>query len=140
MENCIFCKIVRGEIPGTIIYEDDKVLSFLDINPINPGHALVIPKEHLEFLADMSSDLAEPMWEAGRKVAAALRNADIRCEGISLLLADGSPAGQEVPHVHLHVIPRYSGDKSGFRFPPDRKKPEGEEWDNIAESIRSNIR
>ena len=139
MTDCIFCKIIDGELPSTKLYEDDNVLCFLDINPINPGHALVIPKVHSEFLSEMSPDYAHPMWEAGRKISAALRNADIKCEGINFLLADGSAAGQEVPHVHLHVIPRFQNDNSGFNFPSDRKAPEKDEWTRIAESIRKNV-
>ena len=139
MTDCIFCKIIAGDIPSTKLYEDDKVLCFLDINPINPGHTLVIPKEHCEFLSEMSADCAHPMWETGRKIATALRNADIRCESVNFLLADGPAAGQEVPHVHLHVIPRYQDDKSGFIFPFDRKIPEGDDWNRIAESIRKNV-
>ena len=139
MTDCIFCRIIAGDLPSIRLYEDDKVLCFLDINPINPGHALIIPKEHSEFLSEMSPDYAHPMWEAGRKIANALRAADIRCDGVNFLLADGSAAGQEVPHVHLHVIPRFSSDNSGFIFPAGRKAPENVEWNRIAESIRKNV-
>jgi histidine triad (HIT) family protein len=139
MENCIFCKIISGEIPSTRIYEDDMVLAFLDINPINPGHTLVIPKKHFAILADMESHYGGPIWEAGRKIASALRKADIGCEGVNFFLADGAAAGQEVLHVHLHIIPRNSADRSGFRFPHDRKKPEGDEWNKIAEAIRTSL-
>ena len=139
MDNCIFCKIIKGEIPSTKLYEDDNVLVFLDINPINPGHALVIPKEHFEFLGEMKPEYGEPMWETGRRIADALRKADIKCEGVNFHLADGSSSGQEVPHVHLHVIPRFVGDGAGYKFPPGRTKPDDDEWNRVAESIRSNV-
>jgi diadenosine tetraphosphate (Ap4A) HIT family hydrolase len=138
MTDCIFCKIIAGEIPSTKIYEDDHVLCFLDINPITPGHTLVIPKKHFEFLSEMTAEFDAPMWEAGRKIANALRKAEIKCDGVNFHLADGAAAGQEIMHVHLHVIARYPGDGSGYKFPPDRKRPEGDEWNRIAESIRSN--
>lgn len=139
MENCIFCKIIKGEIPSTKLLENDQILSFLDINPINPGHALVIPKEHFQSLSDMKSEYAAPMWETGRHIAEALRKADIKCDGVNFHLSDGAVAGQEVPHVHLHIIPRFAGDKAGYRFPPDRKKPDDDAWNRIADSIRASL-
>ena len=139
MTDCIFCKIIAGEIPSSKLYEDGHVYCFLDINPVTPGHSLVIPKKHFEFLSDMGPEYAGPMWEAGRKIASALRKADIQCDGVNFLLADGSVAGQEVGHVHLHVIARYPGDGAGYKFDPNRKLPDDDEWKRIAESISSNV-
>jgi histidine triad (HIT) family protein len=139
MTDCIFCKIINDEIPSTRVYEDDMVMAFFDIFPINPGHTLIIPKKHFELLADMEPAYAAPMWETGRKIATALRKAGIKCEAINLHLADGSVAGQEVPHVHLHVIPRFKGDSTGYKFPHDRKKPDDDEWNRMAESMRESL-
>ena len=139
MTDCIFCKIIAGEIPSSKLYEDNHVYCFLDINPVTPGHSLVIPKKHFEFLSDMEPEYAAPMWEAGRKIAAALRKADIKCDGVNFLLADGSAAGQEVGHVHLHIIARSPGDGAGYKFDPNRKRPDDDEWKRIAESISSNV-
>ena len=104
----------------------------MDIRPVNPGHVLVIPTAHAPFLAEL--------FRVGQRVAAVLRGSDLRCEGVNLLLADGEAAGQEVFHVHLHVIPRYRGDGSGFRFgargasPPTRSA-----LDEIAEKLRTSL-
>jgi histidine triad (HIT) family protein len=140
MTDCIFCKIIAGEIPSTRVYEDDMVMAFFDIFPVNPGHTLIIPKKHFEFLAEMGPEYAAPMWETGRKIASAVRKAGVKCEGVNLHLADGASAGQEIPHVHLHVIPRFKGDSTGFKVPHDRKRPDIDEWNRIAEAMRASLR
>ena len=137
---CTFCRIAAGEAPTSIVYEDDTVLAFLDTTPINPGHTLVIPRRHAVYLADMLPGEAAPMWEAGRKVAAGLRASGLRCDGVNFHLADGAPAGQEVMHVHLHVVPRWRNDGSGLRRPPGYgTKPPRTELEVIARAIRTGI-
>jgi len=138
-DDCIFCKIVMGEIPSTKIYEDENVLAFLDIHPINAGHTLVIPKEHYEFIGELPLPLCGPLFDAARKISVALRKAGFKCEAVNLHLADGSTAGQEIPHTHLHVIPRFKGDGAGFRFPPGRRQPDVEELKKTAETIKANL-
>jgi len=91
----------------------------MDIHPIRPGHTLVIPKDHAAHLADLDLDDGTHLFRIAQRVAMALRESDIRCEGINLHLSDGEAAGQEVFHVHLHVIPRYAGDGFGLKLPPD---------------------
>ena len=118
-ESCIFCKIVAGELPSSTVYEDDQVVAFLDIRPINPGHTLVIPKHHAANLAELDPEIGGRITQVGMKIASALRRSGLRCEGVNLWLADGKVAGQEVFHVHMHVIPRFSGDGLRIQAGPD---------------------
>jgi len=108
--DCVFCKIVDAKLPAHKVYESHEILAFLDIRPINPGHTLVIPKHHVANLENLDSTLAGRLFQVAGKIAAALRKSGLRCEGINVWLADGKEAFQEVPHIHIHVIPRYAGD------------------------------
>ncbi|HLX38588.1 MAG TPA: HIT family protein [Candidatus Binataceae bacterium] len=138
---CIFCAIVRGEIPASIVAETDSVLAFMDIQPVNPGHVLVIPKSHATYLADLDSRVGEEIFRLAMRVADGLRRSGIRCEGVNLFLADGFAAGQEVFHVHLHVFPRFEGDGFGLRFGPKYgAHPPREELERIAGSIKASMR
>ncbi len=137
MDNCIFCKIVAGQAEASIVYETERVLAFMDLVPINPGHTLVIPKEHYPELKDIPPDIGGEIFQVGMKIEQAIKDSDIPCEGTNLLLANGSVAGQEVFHLHLHVIPRLTGDRSGFRFNSvNRSMPGREKLDQMAEKIR----
>ena len=109
-DDCIFCRIVDGSLPSSQIIETDRVVAFMDIDPVTPGHMLVAPKEHLPDLADLDDDLAGEMLAIARRLAAALRRTALRCEGVNLFYADGEAAFQEVFHAHLHVFPRHAGD------------------------------
>lgn len=113
MAECIFCKIVRGEIPSFKIYEDELVYAFLDIGPINFGHVLVIPKEHHESSATILEETAGRMFRIGARIGVAQKR-ELECEAFNLHLADGTAAGQVVMHAHLHVIPR--GVEDGFHW------------------------
>lgn len=105
---------------------------------MNPGHVLVIPKSHGSFLADLPPEIAGPVFEVARELTVALRASGIRCEAVSLYLADGREAGQEVFHVHLHVIPRFRGDGFGLRVGPQYGRiADREELDAIAAKVRS---
>lgn len=119
--NCIFCRIIAGELPASIVTEDEAVIAFMDINPATPGHLLVVPKEHHEGIATIPGETMSHMMLVAQWLSAALRSADIRTEGINLYLADGSAAGQEVMHAHLHIIPRWQGD--GFKIRARRGRP-----------------
>jgi histidine triad (HIT) family protein len=116
---CVFCDIVAGRLPASVVYRDERVCAFMDIRPVNPGHVLVIPLAHAAELATLESDAGAQMFRIGQRLAGALRGSGVRCDGINFLLADGEAAGQEVFHVHLHVIPRHTGDGFGFRYGPD---------------------
>ena len=109
MKDCVFCKIVRGEIPCDKVYEDDLVLAFLDIAPLTLGHTLIIPKEHHTSITTLPTACAGHLMEVAPRLGGALmRAAD--AGGFNLILANGSVAGQVVPHVHLHVVPRQVDD------------------------------
>ena len=113
MSQCIFCKIIAGEIPAAKIYEDELVLAFLDIGPINFGHTLVISKEHHESSATIPEETAGRMFRVGSRIGIALKR-KFEYEAFNLHLADGTAAGQVVMHAHLHVVPR--GVEDGFRW------------------------
>ena len=110
MPDCIFCKIASGEIPAVKIYEDGLVFAFLDIGPVNPGHVLVIPKEHHESASTIPENVAGRMFRTGSRIGIALKRMDAY-DAYNLHLADGTAAGQVVMHAHLHVIPRGVNDQ-----------------------------
>ncbi|MBC8218346.1 MAG: HIT family protein [Planctomycetes bacterium] len=131
-DDCIFCKMVTGQIPVAKIYEDEIVLAFLDIGPISDGHALVIPKQHFEKLHDCPPEmLGQVAWRLG-KIAGAVAAA-MGSEGYNLLCNNGRAAGQLIEHLHFHIIPRNAGD-GVFRRWPSYKYPEGK-IEAIAASI-----
>ena len=137
MGACIFCDILTGRLPSSMVYRDDLCCALVDIQPVNPGHVLVIPIRHAEYLADLDEETGTHMFRIAQRVAAAIRASDIPSEGINLFLADGKIAGQEVFHVHLHVIPRYDGDGFGLRFGPEYgNRPSRAELDDTAGRIR----
>jgi histidine triad (HIT) family protein len=134
---CVFCDIVRGKAPASVIYTDDRLMAFMDIQPVNPGHLLVVPRAHAAGLADLDAETGGHLFQVGMKLAAALRRSGVRCEGVDLFLADGEAAGQEIFHVHLHVLPRYRGDGFGFRFGPHyAHRPARAALDEVAAGIR----
>jgi histidine triad (HIT) family protein len=124
LEDCIFCRIAKGKIPSAKIYEDKKAIAFLDIAPVNKGHALVVPKKHYSGISDIPAADLKSVAAASKKVAAALQKS-LKPEGINILQSNGRAAGQAVMHFHMHVIPRYEGDAAGFRW-PKRAYKEGE--------------
>lgn len=136
MSDCIFCDIVAGRSPVSAFYEDDRVLGLMTIGPVTEGHAMVIPREHATYLADLEEATGRHLWTITQRTAAALRQSGVRCEGVNLFLADGAAAAQEIFHVHMHVFPRYRGDP--FRLVADWNiKPPREELDRVAARIRS---
>lgn len=114
MSDCIFCKIVAGTVPASVIYQDDLCTVFLDIQPVNVGHILIIPNDHASYLSNLDEDVGSHLFRIAQRTVATLYRSGITCEGVNMFLADGAAAGQEVFHVHLHVFPRYNGDKFGF--------------------------
>ncbi len=107
--DCIFCKIVSGEIPSARVYEDDRVLAFMDINPLNDGHMLIIPKAHAATIHEISEADFLAVMSATRKLASAVNKA-LGPEGMNLMQLNGKAANQVVPHLHVHIVPRWSGD------------------------------
>ena len=107
--DCIFCKIAAGEIPSVRVYEDDRVLAFMDINPISKGHLLIIPKAHAATIYEITENDFLAVMSATHKLAAAVKKA-LNPDGINLLQLNGRAANQVVPHLHMHIVPRWSGD------------------------------
>jgi diadenosine tetraphosphate (Ap4A) HIT family hydrolase len=139
-DGCVFCEILASRAPASIVHREGRACAFMDIRPVNPGHVLVIPTSHAAFLAELDSESGADLFRVGQRVAAALRRSDLGCEGVNLLLADGEAAGQEVFHVHLHVIPRHRGDGSGFRFGIAGASPlTRPALDEIADRLRSSL-
>lgn len=138
--SCIFCEILAGNAPASQVYEDKICSAFMDIQPVNPGHVLVIPKTHFEDLADLPVEIGGHLFQVAQRIALALPKTGVKNEGIDLFLAHGEAAGQEVFHVHLHVIPRYAGDGFGFRFGPNyRNLPGRSELDAFATQIKEQL-
>jgi len=108
MEDCIFCKIIKGDIPSTKVYEDEDVLAFLDIAPVNVGHTLIVPKEHFRNALMTPDDKIMDIFKVGKKIAEALRANG--AEGINITLNNERASGQTVFHTHLHIIPRFEND------------------------------
>lgn len=113
---CIFCKIVKGEIPASIVFEDDICLAFMDIFPVNRGHCLLIPKKHFVNLLDVDPEIVAHL---GTRLADLTQRVDtvLKPDGVLNVVANGIGAGQEVPHLHIHAIPRNKADPFGFKFP-----------------------
>lgn len=135
-DDCVFCKMVAGEIPFAKIYEDDAVLAFLDIGPISDGHTLVIPKQHFEKLHDCPAELLGRICSHLSKIAGAVTKA-VNSEDYNLLCNNGRAAGQHVKHVHFHIIPRNAGDGVLKRWPS--YKYEDGKIEAIADKIRRNL-
>lgn len=114
--NCVFCKIINGELLSFKIYEDKFVYAFLDIHPVNAGHTLIVPKKHISHFSNLMEAEAGKLFIAGHKILRAIEESGIKCEGANLFLSDKPIAGQEVMHSHLHIVPRFEGDghKIGF--------------------------
>ena len=113
----------------------------MDIQPVNPGHVLVIPKAHTEQLSKLDPDIGAHMFKIAIRIAEAVRNSGVKCDDVNLHLADGKVAGQEVFHVHLHVIPRFKGDGFGLKFGPNYGlKPDREELDIITNKIKEKLK
>ena len=136
VSECIFCKLIAREEPASIVYEDEMVISLLTINPVNPGHLMVIPKKHLAYMSEMDEDTGMHLFKIALRVQQAIRSSGVRCEGINLFLADGEAAFQEVFHLHLHVFPRFKGDQ--FKISADWSvRPPRAELDDAAGKIRA---
>ena len=133
-DSCLFCRIIKGEIPGTRVYEDADVLAFLDINPVAPGHTLVIPKGHYETLLDIPDELGAKMVPVLARIGRAVMAAT-RAGGFNCLQNNFAASGQMVFHSHWHVIPRFDGD--GLKHWPQKSNIDAAAMQAVAEAIRS---
>jgi diadenosine tetraphosphate (Ap4A) HIT family hydrolase len=136
-QGCIFCAVVAREAEASVVYEDETVVAFMDLNPVTPGHLLVVPREHAVGLEDLDGVTSAHVWSVGHDMARALRRSSMRCEGINVFLCDGEVAFQTVLHFHLHVIPRYAGD--GWTIIPESKERERSLLDSDAHAIKDAI-
>ena len=134
---CIFCRIVAGEIPSTKVAESDLAYSFLDIGPIAKGHALVVPKDHYVTLDDMPAEVTAAVHELAARVAPVLQKA-VGAEGLNVLQNNGRVAGQVVMHLHVHLIPRWSGD--GLKWPWPARQADPAELKQIADRVSSQLK
>ncbi len=136
MSNCIFCKIVKGDIPSYKIYENKKILAFLDLNPLTKGHTLIIPKNHYEDIFKIKEKDLKEIILVSKKVSEKLKKS-LRCKGINLLNSNGKIAGQEINHFHVHVIPRYTNDGAILHFKGHYKEKNFEE---LTKKIRGRLK
>jgi histidine triad (HIT) family protein len=138
--DCIFCAILAGKAPASVVHQDALCTAFMDIQPVNPGHILVVPNMHAASLAELDAETGAQLFRTAQQLAAALYRSGVKCEGVNLLLADGKSAGQEVFHVHLHVFPRYPGDGFGLKLSLRYfHKPPRKELDEVAQKIKAAI-
>ena len=140
MKDCVFCRVLDGTEPGSFIYRDDHLAAFMTIQPVNPGHVLVVPVAHADNLEELGESGSAEVMALAHRIAGAIRIADLKCEGVNLWLSDGRAAGQAVPHFHLHIFPRYRGDGFGFQFGPDYTDlPPREELDRVAHLLAASF-
>jgi histidine triad (HIT) family protein len=131
MSDCIFCKIIAGEIPSAKVWEDEKFMAFLDINPVNPGHTLLIPKEHVDYLFDVNDPLYSELFQAAKKISKPLQKA-MMSQRVGVVVE-----GLLVPHVHIHLIPISApGELDAKRA----AKMEPDELSKIAEKIKQEFK
>ncbi len=133
MSDCIFCKIIAGEIPSTTIYEDDDVKAILDVNPAARGHVIVLPKKHAENIFAVDDEDLKKAICVAKKIATAVKKA-YNCDGVNILQNNGEAAGQSVFHLHIHVIPRFTGDTVNMKWVPGEMPSD---MDVIASEIKA---
>jgi histidine triad (HIT) family protein len=134
--DCVFCQIIAGDLEASVVHEDERTLAFLDIQPLTPGHLLVVPRQHATSLAELDPRDGAELFRIAQGAAAAVRQSGLRCEGVNFFLADGAAAGQDVFHVHLHVFARFAGDGFGLQLPPHYAIRPREELDAAATALR----
>ena len=135
MGACVFCSIIAGTSPASIVFRDAKTMAFMDIQPVTEGHTLLIPMGHAPNTSDVDVATTEHLYRVARRITGALYKA-LNCDGVNWFVADKEAAGQEVFHMHLHLIPRYVGDGFSFRYPPDYNVlPERQTLDRTARAL-----
>ena len=136
-QECVFCAIAAHQAEASVVHEDETAVAFIDLNPVTPGHLLVVPREHAVGLEDLDGATSAHVWSVGHDMARALRRSRMGCEGINVLLCDGEAAFQTVFHFHLHVIPRYAGD--GWTLTAESLERERSLLDSDAQAIKDAI-
>ena len=135
MSDCIFCKIIAGEIPSATVYEDDDVKAILDVNPAAKGHVIVLTKTHAANVFEISEEALSKAICAAKKIATALKKT-YNCDGVNILQNNGEAAGQTVFHLHIHVIPRFEGDTVSVGWKPGEMPTD---MDETVAAIRANL-
>lgn len=130
---CIFCELIAGRAPVSVVADEQHAVAFLDAFPVAPGHVLITPRRHVERLADLTSQEGTAMFALAQRLAASI--CDQLAPAVNLHLSDGAEADQDVPHVHLHVIPRHAGDQVVMELPGDRVTRE--ELERVAVLLRA---
>ncbi len=134
---CVFCAIAHRNGDASLLHEDELVIAFMDIRPVYDGHLLVVPREHSVLLNEVEPRTLTRVWDVVTRLNRGLRASGLPCDGVNVFVADGEAAGQEVPHVHVHLIPRTTGDRFGFKFPPEYgREPARARLDEHAAMIR----
>lgn len=142
-QGCVFCDIATRQAAASVVFEDETAVAFMDLNPVTPGHLLVVPREHASGFEDLAPVISAHVWSIGHDIARALRRSDLRyegmrCEGINIFVCDGEVAFQTVFHFHLHVIPRYAGDSWNI-YPEGLQGREKSLLDSDAQVIKDAI-
>lgn len=137
MTDCLFCRIVSGEVPATIVYEDDNSLAFLDHRPLFPGHALLVPREHVETLSDLPAKNVGSFFEAAQLLSRAVETA-MEAEGT--FVAMNNRVSQSVPHLHVHIVPRRKKDGLKGFFWPRTKYKSDEEMEEVKKKIANALK
>jgi histidine triad (HIT) family protein len=137
VDDCIFCRIARGDAPASVVYDDPDVMAFLDINPVQEGHTLVIPKQHFVDIWDIDPEVLSKVISVTQRVAEKMKRV-MKTEGINTFSASGKPAGQDVYHFHVHVIPLGKGQRTKFRgwWLSVVSSAKRQELDELAEKLR----
>lgn len=137
MSDCIFCKIVKKEIPATVVYEDADILAFMDIGPIIKGHALVISKKHYDPVTVTPDEVLTKLHLTAKRIAQAQMNG-LGADGVNIMQNNGKAAGQEVEHIHVHVIPRFEGDGHHWNWNA-KKYNDFDEMAELADKMRKHL-
>ena len=138
--DCVICKLLAGELEVSMVHQDDLCSAFMDIQPVNRGHVLVVPNRHTAEVPGLTEAESARLLVLAQRINAALRKSGLKCQGVNFFLADGEAAGQEVFHVHLHIFPRFTKDGFGLILPSDYgKQPSRRNLDETAALIRMHL-
>ncbi|MGZ3768678.1 MAG: HIT family protein [Bdellovibrio sp.] len=135
MSQTVFEKVISGEYEGSFVYKDEVCVAFMDLHPLNDGHVLVVPRKPVEKLTSLDAETATHIFAVAQRILKAIENSGIKTEGANLFLSDGEAAGQDVPHIHLHIVPRYSGDRIQISFGKEVTKASRNNLNQVAEKI-----
>jgi len=135
--DCIFCKIIDGEIPAVKVLDKDQVIAFMDINPASRGHMLIVPKKHVENIFEISEDDLSAVMNAVKRCAQAVRQA-LKAEGITVLQLNGKASDQIIPHLHVHIMPRWQNDRLSVSQ-WEMKEGDREELQEIARKVQDHL-